>query len=180
MFLDGESQFIGDLALALLDCVVIKLLDPAATDADDMVVVTAAVEFEYRMTALEIVPLHQSRRFELSQHPVNGCQADLLASLQQQTIDVFRTQVAVAATLQNPQNLDSGNGYFETGVSDFLVAQSCFLLDWLAVSFRFSWVMIRYAVTGQRYLELTPSQPMQTRKNAKGSHLLGTRRKPGH
>jgi hypothetical protein len=67
VILDAEVALFGDLGLALLDHRVAELHDLAALDADQMVVVVAAVELEDRLAGLEMAPADQTRAFELGQ-----------------------------------------------------------------------------------------------------------------
>jgi hypothetical protein len=71
----------GNGFLPLLDHFVDELIHPSAFHAQDMVVMDPLVEFEHGMTALEVVALHQTSRFKLGQHPVNGRKPDVLADI---------------------------------------------------------------------------------------------------
>ncbi len=117
----GKAVFGGDLSLPLLDGVVHELLHPAAPHTDDMVVVLALVELEYRGAALEVVAFHQFRRFELGQDPVDGGQGDILALLQQQLVDILGTDMLILALLQNLQDLDPGQCDFQSRLAYLLV-----------------------------------------------------------
>jgi hypothetical protein len=78
-----EAALLGDLVLALLDLGVVELLDLAALQADQVVVVLALVQFEDRLAGLEVMPLQQARLLELGQHPIDRGQADVHAVGQQ-------------------------------------------------------------------------------------------------
>ena len=58
-----------------------------------MVVLLICRQLEHRTAAFEMVPHHQSGRFKLSQHPVNGRQADIITRVSQDVVDVFGAQV---------------------------------------------------------------------------------------
>jgi len=55
-----EALGVGDFVLQSLDGLVAEFLDTAALDADDMIVVIAAVQFENRITAFEVMTYHQA------------------------------------------------------------------------------------------------------------------------
>ena len=114
VMLDGEAELLGNGLLPTFDDLVDELFHPTATDADDMVVMTTAVELEDRMPALEIMSFHQTGRLELGQHPVDRGQADVLPGFQEQLVDIFRADMMVPAPFQESQNLASGARDFET------------------------------------------------------------------
>ena len=72
MLAHDEAAFLGDLDLALLDCGVEELFDPAALQADQVVVVLSFIQFEYRLAGFEMVALQQARLLELGQHAIHG------------------------------------------------------------------------------------------------------------
>jgi hypothetical protein len=55
MIVDGEAAFLSNALLALLDFSVNKLFDFAALQTDQMIVVVAMIEFEYRLVAIKVV-----------------------------------------------------------------------------------------------------------------------------
>ena len=83
----------GDRSLPVLDAVVREFLDPPAVDADDVVVVHAFVQFEDRRAALEMMPRHEPRRFELRQNPVNRRESDVLVEFEQPAINILGAHV---------------------------------------------------------------------------------------
>jgi len=90
------AQLAGDRPLALFDGLVDEFIHPAAFQADDVVMVATLVELEYGMSALEVVTLDNTGRFELGQYAVNGSQADILAFLEQRrTTKIARIPVIV-------------------------------------------------------------------------------------
>jgi hypothetical protein len=56
-----EAEARGNLRLAFLDSLIGELLDPSAVLADDVVMVLALVNLEYRRAALEVVAGHEAR-----------------------------------------------------------------------------------------------------------------------
>ena len=65
----------------------------------------AAIEFEDRLAAFEVVSLGEARIDELCQHPVNSRETDLLSPLEQRTIDVFGGHVSRFAGFENLEDL---------------------------------------------------------------------------
>jgi hypothetical protein len=81
----------------------------------------AFVQFENRLSALEVVALDQSGGFELGQHAVDRGQPDVLAGFHQALVDVLGRQMPVLAVLQHFQNLHPRQGDLETCLSEVLV-----------------------------------------------------------
>lgn len=114
MIADMESVPIRDGLLPLLDHVVDEFFDATALDTDDMVVMTAVIEFEYGAATLKIVPLHQTGGLELGENPVNGSQADVLARVQQRPVDLLGGHVEFRITLQDAENFYPRQGDFQS------------------------------------------------------------------
>ncbi len=106
--------------LALLDLGVEELLDPAAVQADQVVVVLALVELEHRLAGLEVVARQDAGLLELHQHPVDGGQADVGAFGQQHLVDVFGAHVALRGLLEHLQNLDARQRGLQAAVLEFV------------------------------------------------------------
>lgn len=112
----------GDLLLAALDGLIEELDDLTAIQAHHMIMVFFLGNFEDRMSAIEIVPHHQSCRLELGQHAVDGGQANIFTRFEQRLVDVFGTQVMLSrCVLENLQYLDARQGHLETGLAQFMV-----------------------------------------------------------
>src|SRR3989338_7994121 len=92
---NGKAAFGGDLFLARLDGRIVKLLDMAALQANDVVMVLALIEFEHRLAALEVVARQQSGLLELRQYAVNRGQPHVIATGQQMLVHIFRAHVAL-------------------------------------------------------------------------------------
>jgi len=97
---DLEAAFAGDPELPLFDFRIEEFLDPAALQADQVVVVTALVQFEYGFARLEMVADQQPRLLELRQYAVYRRQADIDAVGQQLLVDIFGGQVPDLALLE--------------------------------------------------------------------------------
>jgi len=60
MIANGKTQFSGDFFLACFDGRIVELLDMAALQANDVVVMFALVQLEYRLATLEMVTHQQT------------------------------------------------------------------------------------------------------------------------
>lgn len=107
-----ETTFGGDFMLALFDGVVVEFFDFAAFKANEVVVVAAVVEFEYRMTTFEVMTQHQTGLFELRQNSVHGGESNVVILLQKGLVHVFRTHMPVRCVFENVQNFGPGQGDF--------------------------------------------------------------------
>lgn len=107
VFRDLESEPLRDIELAALDAAVKEFLDPPAVHAHDVVVMLALVQLENRGTAFEVMALDECGRLELGQHAIHGGEPDVLAVLQQRTIDFLGGQVAAMAAGQDLEDLDA-------------------------------------------------------------------------
>ena len=126
MLPDGESEALGDRRLAILDAGIHELLDTAAVQADDVVVVDAMVELEDGHAVLEVVTGDQTGRLELRKHTVDGRQSDVLVRLEERPVDVFGRQVPRVAVLEDLQDLQPRQRYLEAGFPKVLAFQVAF------------------------------------------------------
>ncbi len=78
---DLETQSLRDGRLALLDTQIRELLDLAAVQADNMVMM-GAVQLEDRIAALEVVSGHKPRGLELCEHTVDCRHSHILMRLE--------------------------------------------------------------------------------------------------
>lgn len=76
-------------SLQALDVGADKLNHFAGFDIHHVVVMIAAHQFEHRMSALEMVAVHQTRSLELGQHAIDGGEADVVVGIYQHFVDVF-------------------------------------------------------------------------------------------
>jgi hypothetical protein len=114
-----EAAGLGDAALALLDLGVEELLDPAAVEADEVVVVLALVELEHRLAALEVVAREDAGLLELHQHAVHRRQADVGVIGEEDAKDVLGAHVALARVLEDLEHLDARQRRLEAAVLEF-------------------------------------------------------------
>lgn len=110
---DLEAVALGHGTLPLLDPRVDELLNAPAIEAEDVIVMRASVELEYRHAVGKVMPGHEPRSLELREHAVNRCQADILARVDEPTIDILGGQVALAARLEDLEDLDARQRDFE-------------------------------------------------------------------
>jgi hypothetical protein len=110
---DMEAAFSRDLLLALLDFRVIELFDLAAFKADQVVVMRAFIQFENRLARLEMITVEQASLLELGQHAVYGRQTDIHVLGQQYLVDVFSSQMAHLAVLENFQDFQARQRRFQ-------------------------------------------------------------------
>ena len=106
--------------LALLDLGVVELLDPAAVQAHQVVVVRALVEFVDRLAALEMAAGQDAGLLELRQHAVHGGQADVGALFQQHPEHVFGRHVPLRALLEHVQDLQARQRGLQAGALEFV------------------------------------------------------------
>ncbi len=95
-----------------------------------MVVVLAFVELVDRLARLEAAARQQAGLLELHQHPVDGGQADVRAAFEQHAEHVLGRHVALAAVLEHVQDLEPGQGGFESGVLEFFDVGHGWLAGW--------------------------------------------------
>jgi len=122
---DTVTVPIRDGLLAFLDNFVDELFHPAALEADDMVVMTAVIQFEHRAAALEIVPLHETGGFELGEDAVDGGQTDVLSRLEESPVDLLGRHVELLVALQDTEDLDPRQGDLEAGFPEIRVFHVC-------------------------------------------------------
>ena len=116
MVLHLPSHRFCHFLLALLYFGIEKFLDLAAMGANEMVVMRAFVQLVYGLATFEMTAAQDGRLLELGQDTVNGGQADVGPFFQQDTENVFRSHVALAAGLEDLQDLQSGQRSLEAGI----------------------------------------------------------------
>ena len=86
---DLEPVTLGDGMLAPLDIVIHELLDVSAIDTLDVVVVRTLVELEDCHAVGEVVTRHETGSLKLGQHAINGRETDILARIDEASVNVF-------------------------------------------------------------------------------------------
>jgi outer membrane protein assembly factor BamE len=122
MVLQRETALLCNRLLARLDLGVVELLDAAAGQAQQVVVVLALVQLEHRLAALEMAARQQPRLLELQQHAVDGGQADVGMLGQQQLVHVLGGHVALLGALENFQDFQARQGCLEAAALELVDA----------------------------------------------------------
>ena len=117
-----ETEPQRDRLLPPLDFLIAEFLDPPAFQTHDMIVVLALIQFKNRMAAFKMMASDQSRRFELGQYPINGRQPDLLAGIDQRSIDRLGGHVRAVLLLQHVEDLHPRQGDFQPCLFEFFRA----------------------------------------------------------
>src|SRR5258705_14011486 len=117
-----EAALARDLVLALLDLGIVELLDPAALQAYQVVVMAALVELVHRLAGLEVLAREQPRVLELGQHAVDRGEADIDAFGEERPVDVLGGKVAHLACLEKLQDLAPRQRRLEAAVLQALRA----------------------------------------------------------
>lgn len=120
MLTDDETAFLGDSVLALFNGGIVELLDFAALQADQMIVVLPFVELKDGFAGFEIVTFKQAGLFELGKDPINRGQADVHVFGDEQPVDVFGGQVTGFDLLEEIQNLESWEGCLQADTFEVL------------------------------------------------------------
>ena len=116
-----EAVLFGDFVLALLDLAVVELLDPAALQADQVVVVATLVQLENRLAGLEMLARQQAGLLELSENSIDRRESNVQAFRNERLVHIFGRQVAHLAGLEQFKNPAARQGGLE---ADFLQALS--------------------------------------------------------
>lgn len=120
MVRDVETETARGRRLALLDRRITELFDAPAVHAHHVVVMLAAVQFEDRGAALEVVAGHQTSRLELGEHAVDGREPDVLVRFQELAIDVFGAEVTHLRNREDLEDLHAGHRHLEAGFAEVL------------------------------------------------------------
>ena len=94
--------------LALLNLGIVKLLNLAAIQAHQMVVVLAFIELIHRLAGFKIAAVQQAGLLKLCQHAVHGGQPYILAVFQQHPENIFCRHVSLFTRLKDLQNFQAG------------------------------------------------------------------------
>lgn len=107
--------------LAIFDGLVVELLDLSTLNTNDVIMMVAAFQLENRVTGLEMMPRNETRRFELCQDPVNGCETHVIAGFQQLSVNILRAQMLPAGGLQYLENLEPRQCRLQSGTLELLI-----------------------------------------------------------
>lgn len=111
---DRETAFGGDGGLTAFDFFVVEFLDPAAGQANEMVVVLTFVVFVNRAVAFEMQALQDSRLFELGEDAIDRGQSDIHSFERQLLVDGIGGQVANRTVGKEVEDLEARCGGLET------------------------------------------------------------------
>ena len=120
VILNCEPPLFGNLILSALDFRIVELFNPAAVDAHQMVMMVAAIDFEYRFPGFEKMPFQQPGLLELSEDAIHRRQADIHLFSNQHAIDVFRGKVPYGTVFKELKNLESRKGGLQPHVLEAL------------------------------------------------------------
>src|SRR6185436_20464000 len=116
VLMDRKAAVLGDFHLAAFDFAIVEFVHATALDADQVIVMAALVELEYRLAGFEMMTDQDAGLLELGEHAVDGCQTDLHAFLHQHLVDVLGCQVANIAVLEQVEDLQSRKGSLQSDV----------------------------------------------------------------
>jgi len=97
----------GDRPLQFLDIPADELCHLAGLQTHHVIVMRPMIEFVNGMTALEIMPVHQTGCLELRQNPVHGCKTDIITVFLQLAINLFGAKMALLIFLKQVKNFSA-------------------------------------------------------------------------
>lgn len=112
MLADGKSTILGNALLAFFDLRIVEFLDATTFQTDQVIVVATFLQFENRLAGLKVMAFQDTGLLELRKYPVDGCQPDIKAFGHHAAIDVFGSEVADLAGLEQLQDAQPGRGRF--------------------------------------------------------------------
>lgn len=115
MVLQFEAVSCHNLALSSFNFIVKELNDLAGVYTHHVIMMGSTCHLEDCVGAIEVMPFDNARAFKLGQYPIDGREPNIFASLQERTIDIFRTQMALAITIKNLENAQAWQGRLKAG-----------------------------------------------------------------
>ena len=122
----AETESLCDDALTLLDGLIDELRDGATSDAKQMIVMGAFIQFEDRLGAFEIQPIDQPCRLELRQHPIYSPNTNLFPGIQQCLVHILCAHVTLGVLLQDLQYSHAWYRSLESGLFQIIEFQCSF------------------------------------------------------
>ena len=98
---------------------IVELLDLAAVQAHQVIVVLTFIDFVHRLARLKVTSIEQAGLLELGQYAVNRGQADVGAFFKQHAKHVFGRHVALPPELKNLQDFQARQRGLEAGAFNF-------------------------------------------------------------
>ena len=117
---DGKALGSGHSALTFLDFRIVKLLNLAAVQTYQMVVVQSLVELIDRLSALKMTSAQDVGLLKLCQNPIHRGQSNIGAVVQQNAKYIFRRHVSQSAGLKYFKYFQSWQGGLEAGAFEFV------------------------------------------------------------
>ncbi len=118
---DFETEITSDSLLPLLYDFIKELFYPSALVADQMIMVVNGLQLENRMSAFKVMAHDQISSLELRQYPIHSRQPHFLPGLDQSLVNVLGTHMACFGVFQQLQDLDPGQGDFQTCLTQLLI-----------------------------------------------------------
>jgi hypothetical protein len=113
VFRQFEAMFFRDGMLATFNFFVEKLFHMAALQAQQVIVMAAAIEFVHRLIVVEVMPNQDASMLELGQHAVHRGQADIDAVSEEKSVYVIRREVASVSLLEQGEDFQARAGDFQ-------------------------------------------------------------------
>lgn len=110
---------ISHFVLALFDLGVGKLFDRATNGADQVIMMIAIVQFEYRLATVKLAAHQYARLLKLRKHPVYRRKADIDLFGNKGAIYVFGTLMPLISPTKNVKNLEAGKGRLQAHILQF-------------------------------------------------------------
>ncbi len=118
-----EAEIPSNSSLSLLNDLIVKLFDPATLKANDVVVMIALIQLEYRLSTFEVMAFDQTSGLKLGQNTIDGRETHLLTRPQQGLVNVLRGHVQVFIFLQQIEDLHARQGYLQARIFQIFCAQ---------------------------------------------------------
>ena len=117
MFAQAKAEFLGFFVLALFNHIILEFNNQAAFDANHVIVMIAALQFEYGMAAFKVVATHKASGLKLRKYTVNSGQTDIVLSIEELAINVFSRHMTRRAVFQHFEDFEARQRYFEASVA---------------------------------------------------------------
>ena len=116
MAAEREAARARDGGLAFFDVGVVELLDAAALQAEEVVMVPALVQLEYRLAGLEVLTRKQAGLLELREDAVDRRETHIDALGEKRFVDVLRGEMPDLARFEELEDLAPGQCRLEPAV----------------------------------------------------------------
>ena len=150
MISDLKTLFRGNFTLTFFNTFIDKFFNFATANTHNMIMVCASIEFKHRVSAVQLMSLHQPGAFPLGSYTINCGQANFFIVSQQLLVNIFGTDVPCLTVFQDFQDFYPGQSNLKPGFSNILIFHCCllFILPWvnraLAGKFRYYYLNTDY------------------------------------